>query len=218
MPFVDSSSLKVIERLPGWYGRYVCWRNMKNAEVKIATLIFLVLLSSGYKAQEKLGPEAHATLTIEQVQPIVQRYVNDWNSRNRSPKYPLWVILAGPGDPINIPGATFGTLENPKAGMEFPVNAHLILINKGMMPESILTTFTHEYGHAQYRLAHQNDFQEVDSEVAAVKSSLTILPKEGFEYLAYREAKAIKEIAKEEPYRGALQRLSTDPVWIKYAQ
>jgi hypothetical protein len=71
-----------------------------------------------------------------------------------------------------------------------------------MVSESILTTFTHEYGHAQYRVAHPNDFQEVDSEIAAIKSSLTILPSEGFEYLAYREASAFKGMARDEPYQA----------------
>jgi mannose-6-phosphate isomerase-like protein (cupin superfamily) len=31
MPFVDTSSLKVIERLPGWYGRYFHSPNMTFA-------------------------------------------------------------------------------------------------------------------------------------------------------------------------------------------
>jgi len=84
-------------------------------------------------------------MTLEQVHSIVQKYAEQWNRQN--PKYPLWVALASPGDPVNIPGATFGTSDNPQAGMELPVCAHVIVINKSMVPESILTTFTHEYGH-----------------------------------------------------------------------
>jgi hypothetical protein len=154
-------------------------------------------------------------LTLEQVQPIVQKWVDDWNKRH--PENPLWVSLLNPGDPINIPGVTFGTAANPKAGMELPIRAHLIVINRNMVPESVLTTFTHEYGHALYRLAHPNDFQEIDSEVEAIKSSLTILPSEGFEYHAYREAKAFKDMASAEPYRSAVERLAADPLWIKYS-
>jgi hypothetical protein len=161
-------------------------------------------------------PEGHAALTLEQVQLIVQKYVNDWNNQN--PKYFLWVCLANPGDSINIPGVRFGAPEKPMAGMEVPIDSQmLIVINKNMLPESILQTFTHELGHALYRLAHPNDFQIVDSEVAAVHSSLTILPREGFESLAYREAKAFQEMANDEPYRSALERISNDPLWRKYA-
>jgi hypothetical protein len=184
--------------------------------MKIGTLLFTALLFSVQMAQEKSNSEAQANLTLGQIQPIVQKYVSDWNSQN--PEYPLWVFLVSPGDPINIPGVSFGTTENPKAGMELSIKAHLIVINKLMVPDSILTTFTHEYGHAQYRLAHLNDFNEVDSEVAAVRSSLTILPKEGFDYLAHREAKAVREMAREQPYRGAVERLSADPLWKRYAQ
>jgi hypothetical protein len=154
-------------------------------------------------------------LNADQVQSIVQKYADDWNNRN--PKYPLWVFLVGPGDPINIPGVKFCTPENPKAGMAVSINAQLIVINRNMVPESILQTFTHEYGHALYWLAHPDDFNEVDSEVAAVKSSLTILPAEGFGELAYREAKAFKEMAKDDPYRSALERLNIDQLWLKYA-
>lgn len=164
----------------------------------------------------KLVPSGQATLTMEQVQPIIQKYVHQWESLY--PKRQMWVSLAAPGDPINIPGVTFGTPAKPVAGMEQPINATVIVLNKTMTPDSILTTFTHEYGHAEYQEAHPNDSQEIDSEVAAVKSSLTLLPREGFEYLAYKEAKAVKEMSKDEPYRSAVQRLATDPLWIKYSQ
>jgi hypothetical protein len=154
-------------------------------------------------------------LTVEQVQPIVEKYVTEWN--NRTPRHPLWVTLASPGDPINVPGVTFGAVGGLKAGMELPICAHLIVINRIMVPESLLTTFTHEFGHAEYRVAHPNDWQEVDSEVAAIKSSLTILVKEGFDYLAFREANALKEMTRDEPYRSAIERLAADALWIKYS-
>jgi hypothetical protein len=190
------------------------WRIRR--EVKIATIVLLLfLLSSGCsKAEQPSPPDTPTPLTNEQVQPIVQRYVSDWSSRN--PKYPLWVQLAAPGDRLYIPGATF--LPEKEAGMSMSIHAYLIVLSNRMVPESILQTFTHEYGHAQYWLAHPNDFNAVDSEVAAVKSSLTMLPKEGFDYLAYREAKAIKVMSKVEPYQSAVSRLSTDPLWIKYSQ
>jgi len=150
-------------------------------------------------------------MTSEQVQAIVQKYVNEWNTEN--PNYPMWIVLAGPGDPLNIPGATF---PQNTAGMEQPINAHLIVLNKNMVAESILTTFAHEYGHAVYRRGHTHNFNDVDSEVAAIRSSLTILPKEDLEPLAYREAKAINEMAAKEPYKSAVQRLESDSLWRKY--
>jgi hypothetical protein len=176
----------------------------------------MLFLLWGQTVPDNLVPAGQATLTLEQVQPIIQKYVHLWETLN--PKRPMWVSLAGPGDPVNVPGVRFGTPEKPVAGMENQITAVLIIINKNMIPDSILTTFTHEYGHAEYREAHPNNFQEIDSEVAAVKSSLTILPKEGFVYLAYKEAKAVKEMSKDEPYRSAVQRLANDPLWTKYSQ
>lgn len=101
--------------------------------MKIPTLALILLLSSGQMVQERILPEAQVTVTVVQIKTIVQRYVEDWSKRN--PKYPLWVLLAGPGDSLNIPGATFGTREKPKAGMELPINADLIVINKNMCPK-----------------------------------------------------------------------------------
>src|SRR6185437_5453585 len=71
---------------------------------------------------------------------------------------------------------------------------------------------------SQYRLAHPGDFDDVASEIAAIKSSLTLLPKEGLESLAFREARAIREMANRDPYRSAVQRLADDPIWIKYSR
>jgi len=153
---------------------------------------------------------------MEQVQSIIQKYVRQWENLN--PKRPMWVSLAAPGDPITIPGVTFGTPEKPVAGMEQLINATVIVLNKNMTLDSVLTTFTHEFGHAEYREAHPNDFGGIDSEVAAVKSSLTLLPREDLDYLAYKEAKAVKEMSKNEPYRSAVQRLAADLLWIKYSQ
>ncbi len=132
--------------------------------MKLATLTLLLLLNYTQTAgDQNLGKGRQMSLTLEQVQPIVQKYVDDWNRRN--PQYPLWVSLAPPGDAIIVPGVTFSTTASPRAGMELPIHAHLVVINKSMVPESILQTFTHEYGHAQYRVAHPKDFQEVDSEM-----------------------------------------------------
>lgn len=185
--------------------------------MKIATLTSTLFLAWTQTASDhNMGRGGQMALSLDQVKPVIQKYVDDWKTRN--PQNPLWVSLASPGDPINVPGVTFGTAVSPKAGMELPIHAHLIVLNRNMVPESILTTFTHEYGHAQYRVAHPNDFQEIGSEIAALKSSLTILPSEGFEYLAHREASAFKEMARDEPYRSAVARLAADPLWRKYSE
>jgi hypothetical protein len=39
---------------------------------------------------------------------------------------------------------------------------------------------------------------------------------EGVEELAYREAKSVKEIAANEPYRSAVSKLAEDELWRKY--
>ncbi len=69
------------------------------------------------------------SLTLEQVQPIVQKYVGDWNRRN--PRYPLWASLASPGDAISVPGVTFSTTASPRAGMELPIHNSSVTPSRG---------------------------------------------------------------------------------------
>ena len=85
-----------------------------------------------------------------------------------------------------------------------------------MTPESLLVTFFHEYGHAFYEREHPGAFNEVDSEVAAICSSLELCVAEGFEELAYLEAKSVKGIAANEPYRSAVAKLADNELWRKY--
>jgi hypothetical protein len=156
-------------------------------------------------------------MTLEQVQVIVQKYVAAWNHSNG---VPLWVHLVKPGAPVNIPGVTFGMTADPEkiAGMHYRINAQLIAIREGMVPESILTTFFHEYGHAKYDLSRPADFNVIDSEVAAIRNSLELCAVEGLEELAYREATAMKTMAVDEPYRSAVERLKDDALWRKYSR
>src|SRR5260370_10047423 len=149
-------------------------------------------------------------MTYEQAQLIVKKYVDIWNHANGF--IPLWVQLAKPGAPVNIPGVTFGMTADPEkiAGMHYRINAQLIVLREGMVPESILTVFFHEYGHLKYHSAHPADFNHIDSEVAAIRSSLELCAVEGLEELAYREAKAVKTMAVDEPYRSAVERLKDD--------
>lgn len=154
-------------------------------------------------------------VTTEDVQRLIKKYTDTWNSDPKN--VPLWVVPAAPGNAIGIPGVTFSP-DNPKAGMNVPVHAHLIVLNKSMVPESLLSTFFHEYGHAKYEVAHQLHPDEIASEMEAIRYSLEALTSEGFTDLAYREAENVKQMANAEPYKTAVARLATDPLWKKYAR
>jgi hypothetical protein len=155
-------------------------------------------------------------MTREEIQSIIEKYVNLWNKTN--PDYHLWVALAKPGASITIPGVGFGVTKHPQevAGMNVSVHAHIIVLRENMIAESLLTTFFHEYGHASYQREHPGEVNAVDSEMVAIRKSLELCVTEGFEDLAYREAKSIKEVADSEPYRSAVARLANDELWRKY--
>jgi len=155
-------------------------------------------------------------VSIQNVEEIVKKHVAIWN--NQPENVPLWVVLANPGDALSIPGVTFGNKIDGKAGMELPIRAHLIILNRHMVPESLLTTFLHEYGHAAYRISQTKDWNEIDSEVEAIQFSLNALADEGLDDLAYREAEAIKQMAVQEPYKSAVAKLTHMAIWRKYAR
>jgi Zn-dependent peptidase ImmA (M78 family) len=157
---------------------------------------------------------AEGPITTADLQRIIKKYADIWN--NDAKNASLWVVRADPGDSIAIPGVTFSTRDKPKAGMNIPVRAHLIVLNKKMVPESSLSTFFHEYGHARYLVTHQLHEDEIGSETEAIRFSLEALSNEGYINLAYREAENVKEMAKEEPYKSAVARLANDPLWKKY--
>ena len=77
-------------------------------------------------------------MTREEVQPILQKYVNVWNSANHGCH--LWVALAYPGDAITIPDITFGMNKDPHqvAGMNVRIHIQLIVLREDMTPESLL--------------------------------------------------------------------------------
>jgi hypothetical protein len=154
--------------------------------------------------------------TLTQVEAIVRRYVDAWdrNQENR----PLWVVLASPGDAIQIPGVTFGKAGEARAGMELPISAHLIVLNQAMIPDGLLKTFLHEYGHTIYRQSHQKDWDEIESEAYAIQYCINALSNEGLEELAYSEADAVMKMASSEPYRSAVARLQTHAIWLRYAR
>lgn len=154
-------------------------------------------------------------MDYSKAQTIVGKYVGAWNSTSRDP---MWVILATPGDSINIPNVTFGNHDSVHAGMELPVRAQLIVLNKAMRPESLLSTFLHEYGHALYRVENPNAFNHIESEIFAIRHSLQALEAEGCQDLACQEAQTVIQMASAEPYRSAVERLQDDQLWRKYSE
>jgi len=183
---------------------------IRIASLLIAISIFGCLSQSAYGQKD-----VHPPMTLADIQPLLTRYTAQWNSDTH--KLPLWVIGANPGDPINIPGVTFGDIHDPKAGMELPIKVQLIVINKAMVPESILTTFLHEYGHALYRFSSSETWNEIDSEVEAIRFTLVALDAENLMHLAYREARAVKDMSYKEPYKSAVTKLAKYPIWRKYS-
>lgn len=155
-------------------------------------------------------------LTAEEVQAIVHKYVESWNANGDTS--PMWVVLAAPGDSLSIPGVTFGSREEPRAGMELPLQAHLIALNQNMRPESLLSTFFHEVGHARYRVSHAATFDHVESEVEAIVHSLESLAAENLDWLAFQEVQAVIQMGSAEPYLSAIQQLAAHPLWRKYTE
>jgi hypothetical protein len=80
-------------------------------------------------------------------------------------------------------------------------------------PESLLSTFFHEYGHTNYLVEHHDKEDEVASETEAIRFSLQALENEGYPNLAYREAESVKGMAGATPYKEAVANLKSDPLW-----
>jgi hypothetical protein len=74
-----------------------------------------------------------------------------------------------------------------------------------MAPESSLSSFLHELGHATYMRTHPNGAEPVAAEMAAILFFLEALGNEGLDELAYREARALTEMV-DEPYKSAVAR------------
>lgn len=148
---------------------------------------------------------------------IIKRYIANWSNNEG---ISLSVLLASPGDAINMLGRTFGTVEAPIAGMHAQTagREQVIVLNMKMVPESLLSTFFHEYGHCRFALEHRDGFDVVASEVAAIRCSLEALTAEGYPELAYREAQCVRQMSVAEPYKSAVAILSSDPIWQKFCQ
>jgi|SRR5450755_4518474 len=102
--------------------------------------------------------------------------------------------------------------------MHYHVNAYVICLREDVAPESLRTTFFHEYGHAIYEKDHHAPVNVIESEMAAILSSLQLCVDEGLEPLAYLEADAIKRITATDPYKTAVDRLASNYLWRKCAR
>jgi hypothetical protein len=155
-------------------------------------------------------------MTQQQTSDLIKKYTERWNNEKRKP--PLWVVGAHPGDSICIPGLTFANKGDMKAGMEILISAQVIVLNQDMLPDSIASTFLHEYGHALHRNSKAGSIDWVESEIDAIKFSLSALSEEGLDDIAYREAATVLQMTSDEPYKSAVSRLSEDPVWKKFSR
>ncbi|MEI7827947.1 MAG: hypothetical protein WCI87_09185 [Euryarchaeota archaeon] len=151
---------------------------IRTTSLLLAIAIFGCMVQSA-RGQKDVRPP----MTLADIQPLLTKYTAQWNADTR--KSPLWVVDANPGDPLNIPGVTFGDIHDPKAGMELPIKAQLIVINQAMVPESILTTFLHEYGHALYRYSASEVWDPIDSEAEAIRFTLVALDSENLAQLPH---------------------------------
>ena len=161
--------------------------------------------------------EGKKSLTNEDFQRIAKKYLEAWGAGPGAPF--IWVIVAMPNAtvPLNIPGIAFGAEGLPVAGVTREVRGYMIVVNGKMAPESSLSSFLHEFGHATYMRSNPNATEEVAAETAAILFLLEALEKEGLDELAYREARVITEMAAAEPYRSAVAKIANHPIWIKYS-
>jgi|GEM_PF-6523889 len=92
-----------------------------------------------------------------------------------------------------------------------------IALDTALTPASMLTTFLREYGRAIYRAATApEDFDPIACEAEAIRFSLRALEDERLANLAYAEAVAVRNMARDEPYRSALKLLADEPSWRRY--
>jgi hypothetical protein len=102
-------------------------------------------------------------------------------------------------------------------------NTHLIGIHERLKPVAKLSTFFHEYGHAEYREQSgkddSNEPELVFSEANAMISSLRLADDEGLKEVAAASVEVIRGVVKVgDYYQKAFDLISRDPLWLKYAQ
>ena len=160
--------------------------------------------------------EGKKQLTNADFQRIAKKYLEAWGTGPGAPF--IWVIVAMPNAsvPLNIPGISFGPEGIPVAGVTREVRGYMIVVNGTMAPESSLSSFLHELGHATYMRSHSYGAETVGAEMAAILFLLEALEKEGLDELAYREARTISEMTAE-PYKSAVAQIANHPIWKKYS-
>lgn len=205
----------------------------------LATFMLLLTTKPALRSDEKdtyrvYTPKACAQLkprepmTLDEAQAIIMETQDAWNSDSGNANWRVLVLREKPGDSIAVPVGTFP--QDVKAGMSLSVafRGQVIVLNLGMKPESLVQTLFHELGHARYNsispaaeinaLSGSPDVQrEIDSEATAIKFSLESLAACD-EELAYREAAAILEMSKAEPYKSAVAKIANDPIWKRYSK
>ena len=162
------------------------------------------------------GEEGKKQLTNADFQRIAKKYLEAWGTGQDAPF--IWVIMAMPNAsvPLNIPGISFGAEGLPVAGVTREVRGYMIVVNGTMAPESSLSSFLHELGHATYMRTHSYGAETVAAEMASIVFLLEALEKEGLDELAYREARTISEMTAE-PYKSAVAQIANHPIWKKYS-
>jgi hypothetical protein len=184
----------------------------KRSTVRIILCaIALFCLCSVARAQEDKKPLTHADF-----QRIAKKYLEAWGTGPGAPF--IWVIVAMPNAsvPLNIPGISFGAEGMQVAGVTREVRGYMIVINGTMAPESSLSSFLHELGHATYMRTHSYGAETVAGEMAAILFLLEALGNEGLDELAYREARIISEMTAE-PYKSAVAQIANHPIWQRYS-
>src|SRR4029077_10019093 len=196
----------------------------------LATLTLLLTAKLALRPNEKNSYRVYTPRACTQLKPgeqmtlaeahaIIQEAWDAWNSDSQNANQRIYVLYANPGEsitiPLTLPVGTFP--QDAKAGMTIPFTfgCQVIILNLGMKPESLVQSFFHELGHAQYNRRNPEVKNEIDSQGEAFKFSLESLAA-CHEELAYREAAEILEMPKTEPDKSAVARIASDPIWKKY--
>lgn len=161
-------------------------------------------------------------MTIDQADHIITSAAKEYNAHARaSQRNEIAVVGAEPGSAISIPtGMTFsGPNGTVAAGMHQTLTVDVLVINRTMRPESMVSTFFHELGHAVFEATHAKPWKEIDNEAFAIAYSLRCLHQHGLDLLARSEAASVQEMATADPYKGAVSKLQAEKNgwWVKYA-
>src|SRR5438046_1065368 len=112
------------------------------------------------------------SFNLKEIKTIIREVTETWNRGH--PDFVVWVNGGKPGVQVVIPtGHFFGSPAAIQAGMTLPITLKgaAVMINDAMRPESILTTFLHEFGHVHYLYGAKEKPNEVEAEKHAISFS-----------------------------------------------